>query len=265
MEFSAQSRFEIAEKPRFRSRSIHCISKFSVNERMSRSIAGRRLGHFGGAGSILSTRCGRAPMSSTVPSTARRETACVKPLRLRRRGGLVVGFTAPPCAREDSGSRAAEDADRMRMPTTSAARSGVHACGLGGCVPGVVGEAGQGRAQASVAGPSEADAAAFSGLSRDRGEAFTALGWIGTTGWPAASWCASKRSTTPPVSLSTTQTACSAPPQSGHESHGIIPSSGAPPAPAGRTCGKLIVRRSARPPTAHQPVARRAAGLTRAV
>ena len=47
-----------------------------------------------------------------------------------------------------------------------------------------------------------------------------------------------------------------APVQSDRESHGTIPPFGVALAPAGRTCEKLIVRRSRNQPTAHQPVAR---------
>src|SRR5512144_2728370 len=79
-------------------------------------------------------------------------------------GGVVPG------APEDADPGAGEDADGVGMVAAAGAGAPVDVCGPWGGVSGVVGEAGDGGAEAMVAGPSEDDAAAFSGGMGDRAD-----------------------------------------------------------------------------------------------
>jgi hypothetical protein len=67
----------------------------------------------------------------------------------------------------------------MRMPASSGARSGVEVGGPGEGVAGVVREAGEGVAQASVAGPAEADGAGLPRPAGDGGKASVGGGLVG--------------------------------------------------------------------------------------
>src|SRR5690606_18719982 len=83
----------------------------------------------------------------------------------------IVLLPVLPSARENTQPGAAEDADCMWMPTSSAARTGVDSRSPCAGVAGVVGKASQCGAQASVAGSSERYPAGLAGLAGDRGEA----------------------------------------------------------------------------------------------
>lgn len=83
----------------------------------------------------------------------------------------IVWPSVLPGAPENTQPGAAEDADCVGMPTSSAACAGVDSRGPSAGVAGVVRKAGQRGAQASVAGPSERDPAGLAGLSGDRGKA----------------------------------------------------------------------------------------------
>lgn len=83
----------------------------------------------------------------------------------------IVWPSVLPGAPENPQPGAADDADCVGMPTSSATRAGVNSRGPCAGVARVVREAGQCGAQASVAGPSERDPAGLAGLASDRPEA----------------------------------------------------------------------------------------------
>jgi hypothetical protein len=76
---------------------------------------------------------------------------------------LVVEGAIVPGAPKDAYPGAGEDADGMGMIAASAASALVDVCCPGGCVSGVVGEAGDGPSQAMVACPAEDDTASLAG------------------------------------------------------------------------------------------------------
>src|SRR5207253_333864 len=78
----------------------------------------------------------------------------------RLRGAMsadVVGGVILPAAPEDAGPRAGQDADRVLMAAAAGARPLIHEGGPARGVPRVIGEGGEGAAQALVAGPAEDD------------------------------------------------------------------------------------------------------------
>src|SRR5512147_52933 len=83
---------------------------------------------------------------------------------------LVVEGAIVPGAPKDAYPGAGEDANGMGMIAASAASALVDVCCPGGCVSGVVGEAGDGPSQAMVACPAEDDTAAPGGVG-DRADA----------------------------------------------------------------------------------------------
>src|SRR5258707_6031682 len=88
----------------------------------------------------------------------------------RLRGAMpadVVGCVIVRAAPEDAGPRAGEDADRVLMPTAAGPRALIHESRPGRGVPGVIGEGGDGAAQALVAGPAKDDGAVLAGGMRD--------------------------------------------------------------------------------------------------
>jgi len=89
--------------------------------------------------------------------------ACPRATMSRRivKGSVLPG--APEHAHPGSG----EDTDGMRVVAAAAFGALVDVAGPGRAMPGVVGKAGDGGAQAVIAGPAEDDAAAFAGLVGD--------------------------------------------------------------------------------------------------
>src|SRR5690242_17670758 len=75
----------------------------------------------------------------------------------------VVGCVVLPGAPEDPDPCASEDTGGMLMSAAASFGAGIDVGGPGRGVPGVVGEADDGLAEAVVAGPSEGDAAGFAG------------------------------------------------------------------------------------------------------
>ncbi len=67
----------------------------------------------------------------------------------------VVWGAILPAAPKDAGPRAGEDAYCMLMPTAAGAGALIHEGGPARGMPGVIGEGGEGAAQALVAGPAE--------------------------------------------------------------------------------------------------------------
>ena len=84
---------------------------------------------------------------------------------------LVVEGAIVPGAPKDAYPGAGEDANGMGMIAASVASALVDVCCPGGCVSGVVGEAGDGSSQAMVACPAEDDTAALAGGVGDRADA----------------------------------------------------------------------------------------------
>ena len=84
---------------------------------------------------------------------------------------LVVEGAIVPGAPKDAYPGAGEDANGMGMIAALAASALVDVCCPGGCVSGVVGEAGDGSSQAMVACPAEDDTAALAGGVGDRADA----------------------------------------------------------------------------------------------
>jgi hypothetical protein len=187
--------------------------------------------------------------------------------------GWVVRLAVLPSSPEDAESRAPEDADRVRMPASSCARSPCARAGAEGGGPrgvaGVVGEAGERGAEAAVAGPAEADASGPAGLACDGTEAGVGGEVVGAR--VAGALLAAPRQRPQAAGivadlesagdgdgrlLHHADGARAATVQSCHENHGHVPLSSVALLPVGRTCGTLIIRRSGTTPLAHQPVAR---------
>src|SRR5512144_2761214 len=84
--------------------------------------------------------------------------------------GGVVGLVVDPAAVDDADPGAGEHADRVRVVVAAVAGPLVDLGGPGAGVPAVVGEGGDGGAEALVAGPPEVHGAVFAGLAGDRGE-----------------------------------------------------------------------------------------------
>ncbi len=83
----------------------------------------------------------------------------------------LVGGTVGPGSPEDADPGTREDAGCVGMVAAAGSGGGVDLGGPGRAVPGIVGEAGDGGAEAVVAGPSEDDAAAFAGGMGDGADA----------------------------------------------------------------------------------------------
>ena len=95
----------------------------------------------------------------------------------------VVGGAVGPGSPEDAYPGTSEDADGVRMVAATALGAPLDIGGRGRAVPGVVGAAGDRRAPAVIAGPSEDDATAFAGSpdGASRGDR-TAASTIGLAG-----------------------------------------------------------------------------------
>lgn len=89
----------------------------------------------------------------------------------RRVSAGIVGLAVGPCAPKDADPGSGKDADGVGVVAAAPAGAGVDVGGPGALVAGVVGEAGEGGAQALVAGPSPADAAGLAALVGDGGDA----------------------------------------------------------------------------------------------
>ena len=96
--------------------------------------------------------------------------ACRRAAMSRRivKGSVLPG--APEHAHPGSGG----DADGMRVVAAAAFGALIDVGGPGRAMPGVVGKAGDGGAQAVIAGPAEDDTAAFAGLVGDWADAMGA-------------------------------------------------------------------------------------------
>ena len=102
---------------------------------------------------------------STIATSRRRDGLCGAV------AGDVVGRAILPAAPEDAGPRAGEDADRVRMATASGPSALVDEGGPPGGVTRIVGEGGEGPAQALVTGPAEDDRVVLAGGLGDGGQA----------------------------------------------------------------------------------------------
>jgi hypothetical protein len=85
--------------------------------------------------------------------------------------GGIVGCGVVPGFPDDAGPGSGEDSDGMLVLAAAASGFAVDGGGPWGSMSGVVGEAGEGAAEAVVAGPSEDDAAALAGGVGDRSDA----------------------------------------------------------------------------------------------
>ena len=83
----------------------------------------------------------------------------------------IVKGSVLPGAPEHAHPGSGEDADGMRVVAAAAFGALIDVGGPGRAMPGVVGKAGDGGAQAVIAGPAEDDAAAFAGLVGDWADA----------------------------------------------------------------------------------------------
>jgi len=83
----------------------------------------------------------------------------------------IVKGSVLPGAPEHAHPGSGEDADGMRVVAAAAFGALIDVGGPGRAMPGVVGKAGDGGAQAVIAGPAEDDTAAFAGLVGDWADA----------------------------------------------------------------------------------------------
>src|SRR5947207_10713892 len=95
---------------------------------------------------------------------------CVETERGTMASGIVSASIGPHTP-EHAGPGAGEDANGVRMIATARAGLGIDGRRPLRCMARVIGEAGNGAAQAVVAGPAEGDAAALAGLVSQRRDA----------------------------------------------------------------------------------------------